>query len=687
VSAAALAPARLALLLLLLPAAGSALERLSLAASGVSGSGWSSGPLTVTVARSPDGGVELEVRADALSLPPPLAGIRSASLRCRDGRWTAAAIACPRARLALEAPGAAPLALEARVSFEPGSGRLRVTAPEQPFAGGRLRLRVDADRAALRAEADLSALPLATLADALAGGVPRPIAIGAGTVAGTLRLEQGAGSGTTLSARLRLRGLAFSDARGLHAGEDLAAHLELEAALRNGTWRLQAALRVDEGAAYLHPLLLDVGGEPVTGELRAGIDARGEVRIERARLRDPLGATFTASAHLAAPGAGGRLRALSLALAPAPAARLYARYGQPFTGAGPLSELLLEGQVSARLRIEPGGGAQASLALDSVDVGDARGRFAVLDLDGAVRWSDREPGPESRLRWRAAQAWSLDLGSGRIALRLEGRRARLLEPLRLALLDGALVLERLQATGLGGAAARVEADARLEPLSLERLSERLAWLPLSGSVAGSASRVVYQDQRLTVDDALRMRLFDGRVTISSLTLEQPFGVVPRLRADLSFDGIDLGVLTRALSFGSIEGRLDGRVHGLVLEAWQPVAFDAVLATPEDDPSRHRISQRAVDNLASLGGAGSVLSSTFLRFFEEFSYERLGLRCRLRAGVCEMGGVEPAERGYYIVKGGGLPPRVDVVGFNRRVDWSTLLSRLRAVAASSGPVIR
>jgi hypothetical protein len=168
---------------------------------------------------------------------------------------------------------------------------------------------------------------------------------------------------------------------------------------------------------------------------------------------------------------------------------------------------------------------------------------------------------------------------------------------------------------------------------------------------------------------------------------RPFGVVPRLRADLTLDDLDLGLLTRALSFGSIEGRLDGRVTSLVMERWQPVAFDANFHTPADDTSRHRISQRAVDNLASLGGANAVLSSTFLRVFSEFSYERLGISCRLRAGVCEMGGVEPASRGFYLVKGGGLPPRIDVVGFNRRVDWQTLLSRLRALSSARGPVLR
>ena len=38
-----------------------------------------------------------------------------------------------------------------------------------------------------------------------------------------------------------------------------------------------------------------------------------------------------------------------------------------------------------------------------------------------------------------------------------------------------------------------------------------------------------------------------------------------------------------------------------------------------------------------------------------------------------------------VEGAGLP-RIQVVGFRRRVDWPTLVSRLRAATAGQAPVI-
>ncbi len=49
-----------------------------------------------------------------------------------------------------------------------------------------------------------------------------------------------------------------------------------------------------------------------------------------------------------------------------------------------------------------------------------------------------------------------------------------------------------------------------------------------------------------------------------------------------------------------------------------------------------------------------MSRSFLRVLEDFPYQKLGVRCRLENGSCHMGGVAPAENGYYLVQGRFLP---------------------------------
>ena len=46
----------------------------------------------------------------------------------------------------------------------------------------------------------------------------------------------------------------------------------------------------------------------------------------------------------------------------------------------------------------------------------------------------------------------------------------------------------------------------------------------------------------------------------------------------------------------------------------------------------------------------------------------------------MMGVEAAENGYYLIKGGGLP-RIDVIGYNSRLDWGVLMQRLSRITHS------
>jgi hypothetical protein len=672
-----------ALCLACLPQRGAALDELQLSLDALQAPGWSSGPIQVQLHADAAGALGLRVQARELVLPASLQAVRAATLECAAARAAGTAVHCPEARLTLELDGAQRISIAAVVDFDPGAGSLRVRAARQSVAGGGLTLRLELLRGALSLDTRIDAMHAPMLQAALAGALP--IAVSEGTISGDLTLQLAPASGT-VHAALDVTGLAFSDAAGLHAGEDVDASLMLDARRRGAGWKFQAHAAMRAGTVFATPMLLEATAQPLQARTEGEWIPGERLHLAQIALSGPGAAAITGTLE-AALAPQPRLDALAFTLPRSDADALYRRYLRPFAGSGPLSDLTLSGELSLALDWRAGAAAHAQLTLFDVDVGDVAGGFAVLGLDGALHWTRQRAVQPSRLAWEDLQIRSVAFGAGAMDAQLDGRALRLLAPVQMPLLDGRVRLERLQASALGLAEQRVEADLSLTPVSLQRLSERLGWLPLAGSISGDIPRLVYSADRLAVEGDIRMQLFGGRATLSGVQLEGPFDVVPRLRASARLHDIDLAVLTRAMSFGSIEGRLEGRIDGLVLENWQPVAFDAALRTPEDDASRHRISQRAVDNLASLGGANAVLSSTFLRFFEEFSYERLGLSCRLRAGVCEMGGVGSADRGYYIVKGGGLPPRVDVIGFNDRVDWATLLERLRAVASSPGPVVR
>ena len=199
-----------------------------------------------------------------------------------------------------------------------------------------------------------------------------------------------------------------------------------------------------------------------------------------------------------------------------------------------------------------------------------------------------------------------------------------------------------------------------------------------GKASAEIPLVTYAAGTLTTDGSVVLNVFNGTATVSKMTMQTPLGTTPKLNADIALRNLDLGVLTSTFSFGAIEGKLDGDIEDLELQNWKPVRFDAMV---QSSPGKYpkKISQRAVENISALGGGGAAaaVQRSFLRFFKQFNYGKMGLSCRLRNDVCEMGGIESTPHGYVIVKGSGIPA-ITVMGYNESVGWSELLARIKRV---------
>jgi hypothetical protein len=260
-------------------------------------------------------------------------------------------------------------------------------------------------------------------------------------------------------------------------------------------------------------------------------------------------------------------------------------------------------------------------------------------------------------------------------------------PFALPIMDGKLRVSDFQA-GKEGQNWHWQFSGGITPISIQKLAGALGTRPLQGSLSGVIPEVSYQNSKLTVDGALLFKIFDGTAVVKDLAIQDAFGPAPYLTGDLDMRNLDLQLLTKAFSFGSMQGKIDVGVHKLVMSKWRPVSFQAsVHSSPGDYP--RRISQTAVQNISALGGAGAAaaIQRSFLSFFKEFGYDQIGLSCTLHQGVCQMGGVEPAPQGYIIVKGGGIPA-ITVIGYNRSVDWDVLLARLaRITQTNTAPVIQ
>ena len=300
-----------------------------------------------------------------------------------------------------------------------------------------------------------------------------------------------------------------------------------------------------------------------------------------------------------------------------------------------------------------------------------------------VNWSNNEAfNKPSELAWQQLLVKALPVGPARLAFLSRARSIRLLDKASLPFFGGTIAVNEFKWQAQQQQEPEVYFQGNVDNVSLEQLSKALNWTPLSGTVSGTIPGVDYRNKTLSLGGELIIKVFDGEIKISKLASSGLFSDFPTLHGELEIDNLDLDQLTRKFEFGGIKGKLSGFVRNLHLENWQPVTFYAWLGTPDDDKSSHRISQKAVKNIASIGGGGAanILSRGFMGLFETFMYDKIGMGCYLYEGVCQMMGVAPAAQGYYIIKGGGLP-RIDVIGYNPRVDWNVLIERLRRISKS------
>jgi hypothetical protein len=633
-------------------------------------------------------------RIRGLAATGPLSGF---ALDCPDLSITGDALRCRRGRLAgsLGSLGVQDTRFDAE---RRANGSLRLSFDAFAAAGGRGRLDVEVKGAGWRADAHLAGIDIAGLAE-----VARPlVALPPGfTVAGRASGEfHASGAGDALrsaSASLAVETLDFSDEAGTLAGEKVAGTVDVEATA-DETSRMPARGRISltAGQAYSDPVFLDFG------EHRADLDFDGALDTASGRfaadsfaldhanvLRAAGSATVDFAGEIFLPTARIRIDGLQLASA-LPA------YVQPFLVSTTLKDVAGSGTIRGEVEIDAGLPTRAALELDAVSFDSPTSAVSLEGLQGRFNWYDDASRTalagsiddslfQSRLDWQAGRLWGLELGPASIPFAATGRHFRLLEPVTLPVFDGALAIDTLRVRHAGTDEMYVRFDAEVRPISVALLSHAFGWPEFQGTLEGRIPGLQLREGVVTLDGALEARVFDGRVSVRELRLRDPLGKFPRLFANIGIDDLDLDLVTRTFEFGSITGRLSGYVSDLETFGWMPEAFDAFLFTPPDDDSKHRISQRAVTSLSSIGGGSggavaAALQGGFLRFFDDFRYDRLGLSCRLANDVCIMGGVLPAPGGYYIVKGSGLP-RINVIGSQSRVAWTTLVRQLGAIMES------
>ena len=454
---------------------------------------------------------------------------------------------------------------------------------------------------------------------------------------------------------------------GFDSGDD-GAQISLQGSLGGGELLL--------GPLYAklpaHPVQLDVSA-------RAG---HGAIELQRLHVNDADALQLDGALAF---DAKGDLQTLQLDHFHASFPAAYQRYGQAWLAATlGLRELRSAGRLSGSLDLRDDGLRAFAFDTDGLDLADGGGRFAVSGLHGGLDWSARDDRPATTLGWQALQFYRIPNGAAQSRWQSRDGTLALLQPFTVPVLKGQLRLASLDWRPAASKGQRLATSLTVTGVDMASFSRALGWPSFPGTLGGAIPSLRWVGDRFELEGGLSVNVFDGFVDVTHLSLQQPFGEAPVLAGDVSLSQLDLGALTSVFDFGSITGRLNGSVDELRLVNWNPVAFRAALLADGGG----RISQRAVNNLTAVGGGGVAggLQGAMLKLFKTFGYKRIGLNCTLHGAVCQMGGLQNEDGGYTIVEGSGLP-HLQVIGHQTRVDWPTLVRRLREAINGHAPVVR
>ncbi|WP_305908238.1 C4-dicarboxylate ABC transporter [Methylomarinum sp. Ch1-1] len=662
----------------------SALESVVLNVGNINADDWELRDVSLRLAGIEQNSPRWELQSASMRLPPPLADITGLQISCRQFQWREHYLSCRQGRGKIVSARYASPVFD--FSMEVRERRGVINIDHLRLFDGSVALLAEENDASWRVVVNGKDLRLASLKALLKRPELQNIA---GRIDLNAELKGRRDNLQQCNVAAQARNLALQALNGKLAAEALTLDVELNAVKKQDVWQWRQQNRLSKGALYVEPLFLDI--QP---DQPLGLHGNGTWR-PGSDIFDVHSATFNHPGVGILEGRGSLARQGGFSVRRADISGRVARLDQaapiyltPFLEAGPLAGLELAGQMQAELSLGEEGINALKLDFNDLTAIDGAQRFQLNGAAGQLNW---RPWPQqaepSFVAWRQLKLKAIPVGPGRLDFVTQDRQFELNKQTDVSLLGGTLSIHRFSYAAMENQDADVHFSGALQGLSLAQLSEALDWTPLSGEISGEIPSVTYRNKTLALDGALTMQIFDGVVTIKQLASSGLFTDFAQFYADIDVDNLDLNALTRKFQFGNIEGRLSGYAHNIYLENWRPISFYAWLGTPEDDDSRHRISQKAVENIASLGGGGAAnaISKGFMSLFDTFGYDKLGFGCYLHQGVCQMMGVEAADNGYYLIKGGGLP-RIDVIGYNPRLDWNVLMQRLRRITASDEVIV-
>jgi hypothetical protein len=301
-------------------------------------------------------------------------------------------------------------------------------------------------------------------------------------------------------------------------------------------------------------------------------------------------------------------------------------------------------------------------------------RTEALDLNAELHWHAIGDEQISIMNWNSLVMAGMPIQKSELQLSSVGASLTVTPETIIPVFDGSIIVHQLAMDKIFEPQIDIIFDGEVTPISLALITEKMNWPVMQGSISGKIPGMKKHGQSISFDGSLDINVFDGQMHIDHLSMERLLGIAPVIAADVTFENLNLQQITSTFDFGEITGLVKGYIKQLRITNWKADRLEASIQSASSKKIKQTISQRAIDNISSIGGIQGALSRSFLRFFDSFKYKKIGIGCKLRNSICEMSGIKTGDNTYKLIEGRGIPS-INIIGYQKFIDWEVFLDRL------------
>jgi len=261
---------------------------------------------------------------------------------------------------------------------------------------------------------------------------------------------------------------------------------------------------------------------------------------------------------------------------------------------------------------------------------------------------------------------TLRIGKFESPVVLSGNKFILPNPIHVQIYGGEVRFPGLKVEDLLFPDMRAETGITLENLRIEKLIGEDLRFPLAGRIDGNLSKIFFREGKWLAEGELVTQIFGGRIVVSNLSAGKLLSPARFFGADVTFDAIDLDEVTGNIKFGRMTGLIKGSLRNFKMEYGQPVSFDLVVESDWSRTVPQQISVEAIKNLSIISTGSetisAILNSGVNRFFHEYPYSAIGIRCTLADDIFSLRGLIHEGNNEYLIRRAALRG-IDMVNQN------------------------